>query len=128
MISQHKNLFLIDSSGALFSAFLLGVVLVSFESTFGMPRKILYFLAIIASILSIYSSLSYLLIKENRKPYLKVIAFANLLYCCVTIGLILYLFKELTVVGLMYFLTEVGVIIMLAIVELKAASKHISLA
>lgn len=125
MILKHKKLFLIDSLGALLSAFLLGVVLVSFESTFGMPRKVLYFLSITACTFAIYSYMSYLLIKENWKPYLKIIAFANLLYCCLTIGLIFYLNQKLTTFGLIFFLSEVIVIITLVIIELKIAYDYI---
>ena len=125
MILNSKKIFLIDSFGALLSAFLLGVVLVRFESTFGMPRKVLYFLSITACIFAIYSFMIYLLIKENWKPYLKIIAFANLIYCCLTIGLTLYFNKEVTNLGLIYFLAEVSVVITLAIIELKSASKII---
>ena len=120
-----KKLFLTDSSGAALSAFLLGVVLVRFENTFGMPREILYFLAITACFLAIYSLMSFLLIKENGKPYLKIIGYANLLYCGVTVGLIIYFNRVLTNWGLIYFLSEVAVIVTLAVVELKFASKQI---
>ena len=119
MILEPRKLFLIDSLGALLSAFLLGVVLTNFESTFGMPQKVLYFLSINACLLAIYSFMCYLLIKKNWKFYLKIIAFTNLLYCFLTIGLMLYLYKELTNYGLIYFLSEVIVIITLAIIELK---------
>ena len=124
MLNQ-KKLFLIDSLGALLSAFLLGVVLVRFESSFGMPRNVLYFLSITACTMSIYSFMNYLLIKKNRKYYLKIIAYINLLYCCLTLGLALYFNKELTTLGLIYFLSELTVIITLVIVELKSASKFI---
>jgi hypothetical protein len=50
-----KNLFLLDSLGALLSAILLGVILVSFENAFGMPQKTLYTLSYTAIIFSIYS-------------------------------------------------------------------------
>ena len=123
MILTQKKILLIDSLGALLSAFMLGVVLVRFESTFGMPRKVLYFLSIIACILATYSFICYLLIKENRKPYLKIIACANLIYCCVTAGLTIYFNSVLTNWGFTYFLCEVAVIITLAIIELKSASK-----
>ncbi len=124
MVVKPKKLILIDSLGALLSAFLLGVILVRFESSFGMPRKILYFLAMTASAMAIYSFVSYLVIKENRKPYLKIIACTNLVYCCITAGLPMYFCKELTHLGLLYFLSEITIIITLAIIELKSASKH----
>ena len=66
----------------------------------------------------------YVLLNEHWKPYLKMIAFANLLYCCLTIGLVLYWNKALTNLGLLYFLSEVGIVITLALVELKTASRQ----
>ena len=124
MIFQPKKLFLIDSLGAFLSAFLLGVVLVRLERSFGMPRNVLYFLSISACMLGTYSFICHVLLKEHWKPYLQIIASANLLYCCLTIGLVLYWNKALTNLGLLYFLSEIGVVITLAIVELKTASKQ----
>jgi hypothetical protein len=41
---------LIDSLGALLSALILGLVLTRWESVFGMPKRVLYFLAAIAAV------------------------------------------------------------------------------
>jgi hypothetical protein len=123
MILNAKKLFLSDGLGALLSAFLLGVVLVRFESTFGMPRNVLFFLSITACIFAGYSLINYLLIKGAGKPYLKIIAFANLAYCLLTIGFSIYFSKELTYLGWVYFITEVLVIMALAGMELKVAFK-----
>jgi len=125
-ITLHpKKLFLIDSIGALSSAFLLGVVLVHFESSFGMPRKELYMLSIAACAFAVYSFTCYLLIKENWSPYLRIIAIANLLYCCVTIGLVICLHQQITTLGWLYFVSEIIVIVCLAFVELQTASKKV---
>jgi hypothetical protein len=118
-----KKLLLVDSLGALVSALLLGLVLVQFESDFGMPSKVLYFLSIIACLFSAYSLMSYLLVKNNGKPFLTFIALANLIYCCLTIGLTIYFHKELTYLGFIYFFSEVVIIITLAIIELKTVSE-----
>lgn len=121
MLIPPKKLFLIDSLGALFSALLLGVVLVNFESAFGIPKNVFYFLALIASLFLFYSSLCYFFLKENWKPYLITIAAGNLLYCCLTVGVLFYFYETITVLGMLYFIGEVAVILMLAIVELKSA-------
>ena len=117
-----KKLFLIDSLGALLSAFMLGIILVRFEDTFGMPQKVLYFLAFIACIFSVYSFLGFLGITKNWRPYMKIIAMANLVYCCFTMALVIFLFQKLTILGLTYFILEIIVVIMLVIIELKTAS------
>ena len=60
---------------------------------------------------------------ENWKPYMKIIAVANLMYVCLTAGLIVYLYQKLTILGLTYFVLEIIVVIILAILELKTASE-----
>lgn len=125
VIPHPKTLFLIDSIGALSSAFLLGIVLVHFESSFGMPRKELYMLSIAACTFAVYSFTCFLLIKENWSPYLRLIAVVNLLYCCVTIGFAFYFYQQITALGWLYFVGEIIVIVCLAIIELQTASKKV---
>ncbi|HOY17340.1 MAG TPA: hypothetical protein PLC89_08605 [Haliscomenobacter sp.] len=114
-----KTLFFIDFLGALLSAFLLGVVLTRFESTFGMPSEVLYFLAALACLFAIYSFWNYMRFKENWRPYLRGIAITNLLYCGLTAALVIHFQQELTQWGLTYFLLEMVVIICLVVVEFK---------
>jgi len=66
-----KSLFLFDGLGALVSAFLLGVVLVKFESTFGMPKEKLYFLAGAACLFVIYDLVCYFKANQNWSPLVK---------------------------------------------------------
>ncbi len=120
--SDPKRLFLLDGLGGMLSAFLLGVVLARFETTFGMPRKVLYFLSCLACLYAVYSLLSHWRVKGNWKPYMQAIAVANLLYCCLTIGLVIYHYHALTRLGVIYFLLEVMIIVGLVIMELKTIS------
>ena len=122
LTSNPKTLFLIDSLGAFLSAFLLGVILTHFESTFGMPRSVLYFLAALACLFAIYSFWNYARFKENWRPYLHGIAIANLLYCGLTAALVIYFRQELTQWGLTYFLLEMVVIVCLVVIELKTVT------
>ncbi|AQG79762.1 hypothetical protein [Spirosoma montaniterrae] len=62
-----------------------------------------------------------LLVKQSWKPYLRLIAIANLLYCGLTAGLMIYFYQRLTVWGLAYFVAEIIVVAGLALVELKTA-------
>ena len=118
-----KRLFLIDSSGAFLTAFILIAILARFESIFGMPRTVLYFLFLVSCIYSMYGVCCYFLITNNWRPYLKVIVIANLIYCCLTLGLVFYFYEKLTVLGLLYFLLEVIVIGGLVLLERTALSK-----
>lgn len=118
-----KKLFLLDSLGALLTAFLLGVVLVQFEPIFGMPAKTLYVLSFIACLFAIYSFFCYWRIPANWRPYLRAIAIANLIYCCITFTLIFYCYQELTTLGVLYFLGEIIIIIALSSFEWWTAKK-----
>lgn len=113
------KLFLIDSLGGLLSAFMLGFVLVKFESSVGMSRSILYFLSGIALVFSVYSFVCFLLKIKKWQIYLKIIAIANLLYCCLTLILLVYWYEKLTILGLIYFVIEIIIVVVLAIIELK---------
>jgi len=123
MTLSPKMLFLIDGMGALLSAFLLGVILTRFESTFGMPRKSLYFLSFLPIIFAIYDFSCYLRIRKYWKSFLKIIAIARGIYCCISIGFVIHHFQELTNLGFIYFLLEFTIVIILASVELKTAAR-----
>jgi uncharacterized membrane protein YfcA len=123
MLRNPKQLFLIDSLGAVLSAFLLGIVLTSFETIFGMPHKVLYGLAALACLFAIYSFWNHARFKKNWRPYLRGIAIVNLLYCGLTAALVIYFHQELTKWGLTYFLLEMLVILVLVIVEFKTIAR-----
>ncbi|URC11414.1 hypothetical protein [Flavobacterium sp. B183] len=123
MILNSKKIFLIDGLGALFSTLLLGVVLVELEIYFGVPKKTLYLLAVLACLLMASSFASYWFANENWRGCLKIIAFANLLYCGITAGLLLYLYTHLTYLAVFYFLAEIAIILFLARMEFKIASR-----
>ena len=122
--SHPKKLFLVDSLGAVLTAFFLGVILVRFEDSFGMPKTALYFLSSIACIYAMYSICCYFLAANICKSYLlKGLIVANLVYCCLTIAAIFYFYQKLTVLGLLYFLLELVIMGALIIVERTALSK-----
>lgn len=119
-----RKLFLIDCLGALLSAVLYGAVLAQFEDTFGMPPKVLYTLSILAGVYAIFSGSCYLANLKKWEPFLRIIALANLLHCCLTIGLVVAYYQEITSLGLLYFAGELVIVTSLAIVELKTASSN----
>ncbi|MRI00457.1 hypothetical protein GH721_07900 [Kriegella sp. EG-1] len=121
LIKNPKQLFLIDATGAVISAFFLGVVLVQLNNYVGLSRNTLYILAVIPCFFAVYSFSSYFFIKRNFRPFLGVIAIANLLYCCLTLILLFVHFEDLTVLGVSYFLIELIVVIIISIIELKAS-------
>jgi len=120
--SKPKTLFLIDSIGALTTVFFLYVVLRNFNEYFGMPITILNYLSAIAACLCIYSTICLVLIKENWIPFIMIISIANLLYCILTIGLIIFYHPKLSIFGTAYFIGEIAIIFGLIYIELNVAS------
>ena len=123
--TKPKTLFLIDGFGAVLSAFSLGVVLVHFEASFGMPKAVLYPLALAACGFALYDFICYFLFPSNWSIFLKGIALMNLLYCFVSIYLVLLHYPELTTLGLLYFFLEFVILFLLIGIEYKTATKPI---
>jgi hypothetical protein len=115
-----KRIFLIDCLGALLTAFMLGVILPAFEDYFGMPRTILYGLSAVAFIFAIYSGCCYYFSQYN-KALLRIIAFANLFYSCVSLALVIFMRERLTTLGLLYFSLELIIVGILITIELQVA-------
>ena len=117
-----KKLFLIDGFGAILSSFLLGVVLVKFEQILGIPPPVLYFLAIIPIFFVVYDFFCFQ--KHNKIGLLlKGIAVLNLVYCCISIGLIFYHFSTVTILGWAYIIVDVVVITFIAMIEFRLGKK-----
>jgi hypothetical protein len=114
------SIFLIDGLGALLSTLLL-LVIAYFEGVFGMPKNALYGLVPVTTTFAVFSLGSYLLSPTNWKRYLALIAIANILYCCLTLALLLYFFRKLTTLGIAYFFIEIVVILLLSRIELRLA-------
>lgn len=119
LAQKPKTIFLIDSLGALATALILFTVLRTFSDYFGMPPTTLLYLSIIAMIFSLYSITCYSFVKKDWQPYLKAIMIANCLYCCLTIGLMVYHYQSITLLGIAYFVSEITIIGLLVFIELK---------
>lgn len=118
-----RQLFRLDALGALLTALLLGVVLPAFQPLFGMPVNVLHVLAGIAVVFFLYSLSCHFRAGEKWRPLLRAIALANLAYCFLTMGLVVYWWEQLTVLGVLYFVGEAGIVLGLAGVELKMVAR-----
>lgn len=116
-----KKLFILDLIGAAISALLLGVVLVKYNHLIGMPIHILRLLATLAIIFMLYDSACLLLQKADRKPHLRIIAFANLGYVVLSLILLVRHSATLTTLGYVYFILEKIILVIISSVELKAS-------
>lgn len=123
ILCNPKKLFLIDSFGAITSVLMLGYVLVKLESVFGIPQTTLYFLASLPCVFVVYDILCYLGTKKSIWLYLKGIAYMNISYCCISIGLAFYHYKKITYLGLIYLILEILIVLTISSIEIKIANK-----
>jgi len=114
-----KQLFLIDGLGALISALMLGVVLVKLEYLFGIPKEALYLLAVIPCFFFVYDVVGYQMkSKTKSQKLLKGIAHLNIAYCILSVGLAVYHYKVITILGWVYIIIEILIILYLVKMEL----------
>jgi hypothetical protein len=123
LTANPKTVFLVDAIGALLTAFFLFTILRTFNEYFGMPQKIVTYLSFIAIIFCLYSLCCFFLVKDNWRLFLRIISTANLLYCCLTISLIVYYYRSLTLLGITYFVAEISIICGLVLIERKMLRK-----
>ena len=122
LAEKPKTLFLIDSLGAILTALFLFVIMRLFNEYFGMPKAVLTYLSVVAACLCIYSTTCFFKLKDNWTPFIMGISIANLLYCILTISLIIFYDPLLTIIGTTYFLLEVAIICGLVYIELNVAT------
>lgn len=120
---NQKNIFLIDGAGALTTALLLGLVLLPFESFFGMPSHIVQALAIAAGGLSVYSFCCHFMTRKFSPVLLRIVMIANLSYCLFAAVLTVLNFKLLSIAGIAYFVGEIIVVLWLVKREYHVLSK-----
>lgn len=116
---NSENIFLVDGLGAIFSASILGMILVNSQGLFGMPQEVLFFLMVVACVLSFYSLSCHFTSPINWRPFLLFIGIFNAIYCLVSIGFVIYYFANLTTFGITYFLLEIMVIGLLVFTEFR---------
>jgi hypothetical protein len=119
LVLYKKNIFLLDGIGALISTLLLGLVLPYFQNLIGMPKQVLYLLAAIPFIFSIYSLSCFWFHASDTVGFLTGIVLGNSLYCLLTTALIIYHFNKLTLLGLSYFIIENIIVIILISIEYR---------
>ncbi len=118
-ILKPVTIFLLDGLGAFVTSSILFLVEWRFPEYFGMPPKILSLLSIIAFTFAAYSISCFLFLNKNWQLFLKTISIANLLYCCLTMGLVIYYHSILTTLGLTYFIAEIVFISALVFLEVQ---------
>lgn len=121
---KQKTLFLVDSIGAFITAFILFVIVRPLNEYFGIPIKELTYLSVIAFVFCIYSATCFLFLKDSFTTFIKFIGIANLMYCALTIGLLIKYYPFLTIMGISYFLAEIVIICGLSYLELTVSTRN----
>src|SRR5688572_23237184 len=106
LITNPKRIFLIDGLGALLTLFSLALI-TSFNGYFGIPKPALTVLSTLAFFLCVYSMYCFVCIPNNWRKFLTVLSTVNLLYCLLTLGLVIYYFEQFTVFAISYFSLEI---------------------
>lgn len=126
MTERFKNrplqLLLIDCAGAVLSAFMLGVVLVHWQSFFGIPKTALYILAVIPCFFAVFDLIFYFSKSFSAYKALRVMALFNLAYCFFSLILAMFHASEIVALGWVYLLGEVGIVFALALFEMKISA------
>lgn len=112
-----KRMLLLDAVGASVSAVLIGFVLVRFRDFIGLEREQLFGLAAVPVVFVVYDLLAYYRCK-NVGVCLRLIAWANLFYCALSLLLLLVNVNTLTILGWAYFIGEIILVLFIARYEL----------
>lgn len=107
----------------MFSAFLLGIVLVNFEPVFGISSSTFYTLALMAIILTIYNAYSMFSNNGNLGFLLKTLSIANYSYCLMTLSFLVFADQKISIWGWSYMVCEIALILILASIEFKASNE-----
>lgn len=122
--NNPKQIFLIDSIGALLTASILFSMAIGYPGFLGMPAHILFLLAAIAVTFAVYSFCCFQFLPVYWRPFLKAIMLANAMYCLLT-AMLVYTFRHnITLWGLLYFTGEILVILVLVFFEYKLLRKR----
>lgn len=112
-----RRYFLIDGIGALVScAAIFGAHLAG--DFFGIPPRASWMLSGIALVFAVYS-LTHYFMRNEQPSRLRLIAIGNLSYAMLTTSMLVFLYACLTVWGWLYFLGEIGLLLILAAFEMK---------
>lgn len=123
IINKHYNIFLLDALGASVSALLLFFLIKPNEPFFGVANSTAINLSIPVLGLLVFSSMCFFLKPQNWKLFMKMVIFGNLSYCLFTATIIFLSYKELTILGLLYFLLEILVIFVIVGIETLVVRK-----
>ncbi|TGL14586.1 hypothetical protein EHQ39_00410 [Leptospira levettii] len=121
--SQPYSIFFLDAIGASISLIVLLIVIIPFQSFFGMPIIVLYQLGVLALIMFTFSSLCFYWKPKHWKPFLLGVIFGNLTYCGVSMYFLIENWNVIQPLGAFYFIWEKFVILAIVAYEIVLLKK-----
>ncbi len=116
-----RRLFLLDATGACLSAALLGLLLPRFQQLIGLPLQQLYWLALGACILAVYSGSCFLFAAFARPFQMRLLALLNGFYLMISLCVVLMHTAQMKPFGYLYFAGETALVLLLVATEWKAS-------
>lgn len=119
---NEKNIFLLDGIGAVLSACFTGLILIRYSLFIGINVSLLQSLALIPAAYAVYSLSCYFFVSKRRPWMLLAIIIANLIYCAISAGLILFR-ERITMRGKILLTAEIIIVLLVVFLELKVYKK-----
>lgn len=119
LAKKPRQVFLIDSLGAMFSALGLLIILNFLNGYVRLTPKTLRVFLLLAGAFCLYSAACFLFIRKNHRFFILIIGIANLFYCFLITGTIILHFDGLNLLSLAYFVSEVVIIAGLVCIEIN---------
>lgn len=117
-----KTVFLFDGIGAILSLLFTGLLLPIFYEQLGLPRSILYCLALFPFIYAIFSLSCYFLPKKTARWMLNTVIGANSGYCILS-GVLLLTYPGITIWGQAILFAEILVVLAVVTIEAKVLTQ-----
>lgn len=117
-----RNLLILDAIGAAVTALATYYLLAGERLKTGLPVELCYALAAIALAFSFFD-IAALYARIDPSIALRIIACANVSYCILVVALLTINRATVTQLGLAYFCIEAAVVLSLAVLEWKVASR-----
>lgn len=114
------KLLIVDTVGALFSAFFIGIVFRYFFPVTGLPDQVLIFLAVFPVFFAAFGLFIYFKARHLQSRALLILACLNTAYVILSAAVLFSFYSEITYFGWYYFISEILVVLLLVRNEFKA--------
>lgn len=121
---SKRSIFLFDFTGAVLTSLSYGLIYFYFMEELGFSNYIVFVFLGLAISYAAYSFTIYWVNPKKWVEFLKVIAYANLLFCGVAIKFLISYFDNITTIGKVYLVGEITIVSLVALFELYFIEYH----